>query len=285
MKKLYFLFIALLITSLSFGQDMVITGVFDGPLSGGIPKAIEIYVINDIADLSTYGIGSANNGGGTDGVEFAFSGSANAGDFLYVATEQSGFNSYFGFDPTFTSGAAEINGDDAIELFGSVVDNSGSLSGTVIDVFGDINVDGSGEAWDYLDGWTYRKDNSGPDSSTFVLSNWTFSGINATDGETSNSTATSVFPIGSYKSGTAAVHRDEIVNFSVFPNPVNEGKIWINTQNNAQKQVKIFDILGKQVLSSNLTGRELNVSKLTSGLYILKVEEEGKTASRKLVIK
>ena len=43
--------------------DMVISGVVDGPLTGGIPKAIELYVVNPIPDLSIYGVGSANNGG------------------------------------------------------------------------------------------------------------------------------------------------------------------------------------------------------------------------------
>ncbi|MDH3806848.1 MAG: hypothetical protein OEU90_15455, partial [Gammaproteobacteria bacterium] len=41
-------------------SDLVITGVVDGPLSGGVPKAIELCVLNDVADLSAYGIGSAN---------------------------------------------------------------------------------------------------------------------------------------------------------------------------------------------------------------------------------
>lgn len=284
MKKLYFLFFTFLITSLSFGQDLVLTGVFDGPLTGGIPKAVEIYVINDVSDLSQYGIGSANNGGGTDGVEFVFSGSANAGDFLYVATEQPQFNAYFGFDPDFVSGAVSINGDDAIELFGSVVDNGGgNYSGTVVDVFGDINLSGSGQVWDYLDGWAYRKTNTGPDGSTFNSDNWIYSGINATDGETSNSTASSQFPIGTY-SGTAAVAKNEIAMFSVFPNPITNGKVYINTEFNAEKQIQVFDILGKQVMMQTLKGRELNVSSLRSGVYIMKVMEEGKTATRKLII-
>lgn len=73
--------------------DLVITGVVDGPLTGGLPKAVELHVVNDIPDLSIYGVGSANNGGGTDGQEFAFPAiSATAGDFLYLATESTGFS-------------------------------------------------------------------------------------------------------------------------------------------------------------------------------------------------
>ena len=119
MKKLYFLLITLFITSLSFGQDLIITGAFDGPLTGGVPKGVELYVVNDIADLSIYGIGSANNGGGTDSEEFTFPADAiTAGSYIYVASEDVEFPNFFGFAPTYNAGSAMgINGDDAIELF------------------------------------------------------------------------------------------------------------------------------------------------------------------------
>jgi len=171
-------------------SDIIISGVIDGPLSGGIPKAIELFVVNDIDDLSVCGIGSANNGGGSDGQEFTFDAvSASAGDFIYVASETTGFSAFFGFAPNYTSGAAGINGDDAIELF---------CADEVVDTFGDINVDGSGEAWDYLDGWAYRNANTGPDGSTFVMANWAFSGINALDGVSDNASADPAFPIGTF---------------------------------------------------------------------------------------
>ena len=99
-------------------QELVISGVVDGPLTGGIPKAVEIYVVSDVADLSVFGVGSANNGGGSDGEEFTFPAvAATAGEFIYVASESTGFTSFFGFAPDYTSLAASINGDDAIELF------------------------------------------------------------------------------------------------------------------------------------------------------------------------
>ena len=191
-----FVLVAILIAPLVFSHsavaavsgDLVITGVVDGPLSGGVPKAIELYVVNNIADLSIYGVGSANNGGGTDGEEFTFPAvSATAGDFIYVASESSGFSSFFGFTPDYTSAAASINGDDAIELF---------MNAAVVDVFGDINALPGG--WSYLDGWAYRVDGTGQDSTTFTIGNWTFSGANALDGESTNGTAATPFPLGSY---------------------------------------------------------------------------------------
>ena len=55
------------------------------------------------------------------------------------------------------------------------------MNDAVIDTFGDINVDGNGEAWEYLDGWASRVNETGPDGSTFVIANWSFSGPNEND--------------------------------------------------------------------------------------------------------
>ena len=196
MKLRLILFLFFLVT-ISSNAQMLISGVIDGPLTGGVPKAIEFYAYEDIPDLSIFGFGSANNGGGSDGEEFTFpSVSVTNGTFIYVASEAIGFNDFFGFTPDYTSSYAEINGDDAIELF---------KNGAVFDVFGDINTDGTGEPWEYMDGWAYRNAQTGPDDSLFVLSNWTFSGPNALDGDSTNNTAATPFPIGSYSFGVPTI--------------------------------------------------------------------------------
>ena len=171
-------------------NDLVITGVIDAGLSGGTPKAVELFVANDIADLSRCGIGAANNGGGTDGQEFTFPNvAASAGDYIYIASETAQYTAFFGEAPDYTSSAANVNGDDAIELF---------CDGAVVDVFGDVNTDGTGQPWEYLDGWAYRNSNTGPDGAVFTIANWTFSGINALDGQTTNATASTPFPKASF---------------------------------------------------------------------------------------
>ncbi|GAA6168292.1 ExeM/NucH family extracellular endonuclease [Sessilibacter corallicola] len=190
MKKL-FLAAPILAASVTANASMVLTGVFDGPLPGGLPKGFEIYVTEDIPDITIYGLGSANNGGGSDGQEFTFSGtSVDAGTYLYVTSNIDGFAQFFEFEPEFIfqAGAANINGDDAIELF---------RNGEVIDLFGDINVDGTGEPWEYLDGWAYRVSDSVA-SSVFNLTEWTFSGRNALDGESTNATAATAVPLATF---------------------------------------------------------------------------------------
>lgn len=207
MKKMYFLFVALMamVFHTGFAQSsLIITGVVDGDLPGGKPKAIEIYVLDDIADLSAYGLGSANNGGGTDGIEFAFpADAAVAGDFIYVISDDDGpeenddddelFEAFFGISADYESDAAAINGDDAVELF---------LNSEVVDVFGVDSVNGDGQPWDYTDSWAYRLDATGP-SASFDVGEWSVPGLGALDGETSNATAVNPFPLGTYSAEEA----------------------------------------------------------------------------------
>lgn len=267
-----------------FGEitnSMIITGVFDGSLSGGTPKGVELYVIKDIADLSLFGISSVTNGqGSTAGtIEFAFPQvAASAGSFIYVSGTMADFTTFFGNAPDYETGVVNINGDDSIELY---------ENGQIIDVFGDVNTDGSGEPWEYLDGWAYRKSNTGPEGTTFTATNWTYSGVDGLEGGTNNATATSPFPIGTYTNNTASVPRTGILGFTTYPNPITNKELTISTTNTNAKEVVIFNVLGKQVLKTSFSGLKstIDVSSVNSGIYILKVTESGKIATKKLVIR
>ena len=79
-------------------------------------------------------------------------------------------------------------------------------------------------------------------------------------------------------------NQSSINGLNVYPNPVTSGMFYINTDSNDLKSVSIFDVLGKQILKTR-TSNAVNVSALTSGVYILKITENGFTATRKLVIK
>jgi predicted extracellular nuclease len=180
---------AMALVASSARADLVITGVIDGPLSGGVPKALELYASEAIPDLSVYGIESAQNGAAAAGEEFEFPADSLAqGEFIYVASESSGFEAFFGFAPDYVTGHMSINGDDAIILYNGGVES---------DVFGEVGVDGTGTAWEHLDGWAYRLNSAGA-SSEFNADSWNFSLPNALDGETSNTTAAIPFPTASY---------------------------------------------------------------------------------------
>ena len=189
--------ILVIIFTLSFGWSqsgkIIISGVFDGPLTGGTPKGVELFVREDVADLDDYALGSANNGGGTDGAEYtSMDGGASAGTYIYVASEAQIFAEFFGFSPDYTGGAMSINGDDAIELFYTADDGS---NWSVIDVFGDPATDGNGEDWEYLDSWA-KSDPLRTTATTFSSSYWIYGGPNALDGESTNAAASTPFPIG-----------------------------------------------------------------------------------------
>jgi hypothetical protein len=154
----------------------VISAVTDGDLSGGNPKSIILQAVAPVADLTAWGVGSANNGGGSDGQEFTLpAGSAATGDVFVIvpnAPSQDFFANNFVQDFTILfNNSANINGDDAIELFSD---------GNVVDIFGDINTDGSGEDWEYKDGFAQRL-GGGPqafDLANYSVNNGAFDGMN-----------------------------------------------------------------------------------------------------------
>lgn len=87
----------------------------------------------------------------------------------------------------------------------------------------------------------------------------------------------------SYGQNTKA-NRD-IDGFKLYPNPATNGKVYINTTDNAPKKILIFDVLGTQVLETAILGSELNISELDAGVYVLRVYENNKVATRKLIVK
>ena len=183
----------MVLVHMQYHQLWLLQGVMDFtvPSGGSDGKAIHVVATDNIADLSVYGIGVANNGGGTDGQEYTFDSiSVNAGDHILLARSVTAMTAYFDacyseFDHVLlASSAISQNGDDAIELF---------YNGNVIETFGDINVDGTGKPWDYMDSWAY-KDASG--TVTFdSVSYWIFGGVNCTDGSTTTYDSGCPYPL------------------------------------------------------------------------------------------
>ena len=166
--------------SVSEDGMMMLQGILDltVPTAGSDGKAIHLVVTSDIADLTNYGIGVANNGGGTDGQEYTFpEGSATAGMHVLVARSAEAMEAYgiTGFDLVLdASSSISQNGDDAIELY---------FGGNVIETFGDPDTDGTGEAWEYQDSWAYM-----------VNGAWTYGGVDCSDGTTTTCESSCPYP-------------------------------------------------------------------------------------------
>jgi hypothetical protein len=76
-----------------------------------------------------------------------------------------------------------------------------------------------------------------------------------------------------------------IEGLNLYPNPVTTGKIYISSKNELEKEIVIFDVLGKIALQTKINTKELNISNLLPGVYIIKITEGEATSSRKLIVR
>lgn len=81
--------------------------------------------------------------------------------------------------------------------------------------------------------------------------------------------------------------QEKIEGLTIYPNPVNYGQntVYITSKHNGVKTVAIFNVLGKQIAAYRLSGKTLDVTNLSKGVYVLKISENSITEVRKLVIK
>ncbi len=76
---------------------------------------------------------------------------------------------------------------------------------------------------------------------------------------------------------------NNIEGLNIFPNPADD-VLNITSNSTADKIVQLFDLTGKKVLDVT-TVSQVNVSTLKAGIYVAKINEAGKTATRKVIIK
>ncbi len=164
--------------------NLYIGGAIDGPLSGGTPKALQLCASGPVPDLSIYSVDGVYNEFGVNGLEYTFPPDAlNAGDCVWITTSPISFNNFFGFPACYESIEVSNNGDDAFLLY---------CNGITVDALGDPNIDGTGQTWEYLDGWIAAND--AMPNPVFDDTEWTYSGINALDNEMTNATAVTPYP-------------------------------------------------------------------------------------------
>lgn len=296
MKKLYTLSL-LLVGALASAQP-IITGIMDGDCTGGNPKVLEIYA-NGTVDFGGYNLENQTNASTSWGASLSLAPlGTKTNAFVYVvygdvATVTPIFTAEFATIPAanvFVQGTSpttlNINGDDRVRIV-----NAATLA--VVDQFGADGVDGTGSAWEYLDSWAKRNNGTGPDGAAFNVANWSF-GVNDYTPETGTGGSLNGFgscqgstpfselvPFGTY---SLANKQFNIAGLKVYPNPVKGGNLFITSDSNETKSVVIFNVLGKQVLTTTVNEGPVNVSNLNAGVYIVKITETGKTATKKLVI-
>jgi hypothetical protein len=76
---------------------------------------------------------------------------------------------------------------------------------------------------------------------------------------------------------------NQIAGLKMYPNPT-KNILNIETALNGKVNVAIINVLGQEVINTITVNNSVNVAELTKGIYVVKVTEEGKTATNKLVI-
>lgn len=96
-----------------------------------------------------------------------------------------------------------------------------------------------------------------------------------------------VFSPGLQVDGQTLSIEDEIFDNEIvlYPNPVNNGFVNINSKIDGQKSVELYDLNGRNIMSTTLDTNTLNVSGVSSGIYLLKVTISNRTSTQKLIIK
>lgn len=283
MKKIYFIG-AFLASVMSFGQNPIITAIIDGPCTGGLPKVCEIYA-NGTVDFTQFTFQNQTNANTTWGANLALTPlGTRTNEFVYVILTGTPANLSLATNefPSITasnsieSNTMNLNGDDRVRIINTA-------TSSVIDQFGVSDVDGTGTTWEWLDTYAKRNNGTGPDGA-FVQANWTIGPIDNLDGDgTCNGQPAlqTIVPLGQFTLSNARI--DNISGLKVYPNPA-KNTLYVTSDSFATKQVELFDVLGKSVLNTKVVNNTVNISSLSKGVYVAKITEEGKTATRKVVV-
>ena len=76
-----------------------------------------------------------------------------------------------------------------------------------------------------------------------------------------------------------------LLDMRIYPNPSNGSYVTIQSPVNGVKYVEVFDITGKRLITTTLSADTLDVSVLSSGIYLVNVTINGQTKVAKLIIK
>ena len=139
-------------------------------------------------DLNTLFFMNLNNGATAAGFgSTALSGTLGAGQTYYLGYEadtgDSAFERTYGFAANYYFGSKFINGDDVLLLLDTAyVGGSGDLdANTIVDVYGVLGTDGTGQDWEYTDTVAMRNSGITSANSTFDINEWSVSDLDLFD--------------------------------------------------------------------------------------------------------
>lgn len=82
-----------------------------------------------------------------------------------------------------------------------------------------------------------------------------------------------------------AASKEPIEGLNIYPNPTKADRIYITTAKpTMSKEIEIYTLVGNKIMQVTLNGKELNISSLTRGMYLIKIKEGEASSTRKLIV-
>ena len=91
--------------------------------------------------------------------------------------------------------------------------------------------------------------------------------------------------LGAQSSGCSfSVNENSLKDVALYPNPSN-GNVTLQAQVSEIAQISVYNILGNRVYQkAQSLNSEMNLSNLKTGIYLVKIEAEGKQTTKRLII-
>ena len=87
-----------------------------------------------------------------------------------------------------------------------------------------------------------------------------------------------------WKAPTAGLDDPSLSAVEMYPNPA-KGVVKFSRVSNEALEVSVYDLLGKQVMPFQTLQTELNISSLTTGIYVAKLQQGVHSVTKKLIVK
>ena len=248
-------------------SDILFSEYIEG---SGNNKALEIANNTGASvNLSTYTIKKQTNGAGAWSTGLALSGTLATGSKFTIVNSSMSSSCFATGSANISTTATELtfNGNDAVGLF---------KNGVLIDIIGTFN---GGTANFAADVTLRRKSTVTAPSTTFNLSSqW--------DSYTTDTCSN----LGAKRAQIATIETEEEIvpqlqEVILYPNPTNGNfNIYFNTINSPYS-IEIISIFGQRVFEkSNITDSLSTINNLPKGIYIVRINQDSETFSKKIII-
>lgn len=231
-------------------------------------KAIEVANFTGASiDLSTYTLQKQVNGAGSWMNSYTFpAGTVLAdGDVFVIANSSNVITGTAGPIDDTTGAPIDFNGNDPVGLF---------KNGVLIDIVGVFN--GGSSNFSINETLRRKPTVSNPNTTFDKIGEWDVLASDTFDG------------LGTHTLSTLSLNDPlSSINFSLFPNPVSDGRLFFNSRE-AINRIVFYNITGQEVLNLNhpVQNKPILLQGMKRGIYLAKIElANDQTLTRKIVVK